>query len=499
MKLLLIDTAAKTSYLDSLIGAAIILLVLSLINEKIVDFIRKYVSVKPKYNPLNLYRNINAKTTYGITEENLELKYQKKKEISSLAILVGIIVALFSKASLFDMLSSNPQDKLFWPDGLVIEYKTWFDIPKFILGVLFTGFFLSFGSKFFHDLLDMLYQTKEYKRKILNKQLYEQENASDVSDFIKADSHDLAKKALAENGKELKEKYPSLITSLEIGNTVNDQIGIIANVNDNPPTDFPKYLTIKLESGKSARVEIETIINFIADAQYGLECRVRNRKKITITGAFGGVLLSNAIDDTKYFLTCSHVALSGSSKDKGGFSAGHHFDEDIQILGKKGRASGHLIYAKLDENNDTAIVKLDDDSKFNWSNILPDGNILKSAISIAAIENGNDVAFYSSKKKRLIKGKIHKKRSKSKVLVRYRDTEIKSFFNVIVVGDNFGDTWSSISVKGDSGSILFDSNYRPFGLIIAGGNNPNSNGNSFTYAIPIKEILDKTNTKIYQP
>jgi hypothetical protein len=67
------------------------------------------------------------------------------------------------------------------------------------------------------------------------------------------------------------------------------------------------------------------------------------------------------------------------------------------------------------------------------------------------------------------------------------------------VGDNFGTSWSSLSVKGDSGSILFDSNHRPFGLIIAGGNGLNNEENSFTYAIPIKQILEETNTKIYQP
>jgi hypothetical protein len=498
LKSFFIDLVAKADYLDSLIGAAIILLILSLITEKFVEFIRKYVSVPPKYNKFNWYLNINAKTTSEVNQNNEELKSKKRKEISTLAIVVGIFIALFVKANLFDLLSSNSQDNLFWPEGFEIDYETWIDIPKFIFGILFTGFFLSFGSKFFHDLLDILYQTKEYKRKLLNKETYEQDSASAVSDFIEADSHDLAKKALAKHGKSLKEKYSSLITSLEIGNTVNDQIGIIANLNNKPPADFPKFLMVKLKNDTSVKIEVETIVVVIAEAHYGLECRVSNGKKVMETGAFGGVLLSKDEDDTKFFLTCSHVVLSGSSIDKGGFNSGNHFNEEIQITGKIGLASGSLIYAKLDEKNDTAIVRLDDDSKFDWSNAF-DGNFLGSAISITDLQNGDDVAFYSSKKRRLIKGKIHKKRSKSEVQIRYGDTTIKSFFDLIVVGDNFGTSWNSLSVKGDSGSILFDSNHRPFGLIIAGGDELNTNGNSFTYAIPLKQILEETNTEIYQP
>jgi hypothetical protein len=53
-----------------------------------------------------------------------------------------------------------------------------------------------------------------------------------------------------------------------------------------------------------------------------------------------------------------------------------------------------------------------------------------------------------------------------------------------------GGNWSTISEKGDSGSILFDENYHPFGLIIGGGN-------QFTYAVPLQDILEETNTQIY--
>lgn len=497
MKVLLINATENIDYLDSLIGATIVLFILSLITEKFVELIRKYIAVPPKYNKLNWYRNINAKTTFGVNQDNEELKYKKKKEISILAVVIGILIAVFAKASLFDLLSGNPQDKLFWPEQAEGVESNWLSI-KFILGILLTGFFLSFGSKFFHDLLDILYQTKEYKRKLLNKETYKQNSAADVVTIIEADSFSLAKQALAQHGKDIKEKYPDLIVSLEIGNTVNNQIGIIANIKSKPPEDFPKYVLTDLENGTKTKVEIETIIDSIAEAHYGLECRVRNRKKINETGALGGVLLSNHTGDSKFFLTCSHVALSGSSDNRGGFNMEDGFKEDIQILGKKGRASGSLIYAKLDENNDSAIIKLDDNKNFDWNNALPDGSKLGDAISVIDLKDNSDVAFYSSKKRRVIKGKIHKKRSKSEVKIKYRDQEVKSFFDLIVVGDNFGGSWSAISAKGDSGSILFDSKQRPFGLIIGGGNILNTEGNSFTYAIPIQHILKETNTKIYQ-
>jgi hypothetical protein len=490
MKSLFLDAAAKTDYLDSLIGATIVLLILSLITQKFVEFIRKYISVPPKYNKLNLYRNINAKTIYGFNQNNEELKSKKRKEISALAILVGIFIALFAKASLFDLLSSNPQDRLFWPEGFEIEYKTWFDILKFIFGILFTGFFLSFGSKFFHDLLDILYQTKEYKRKLLSKETYEQDSASNVSDFIEANSYDLAKKALAKHGKSLKEKYSNLITSLEIGNTVNSQVGIIANLKQKPPSDFPKSLSVKLKSGKIIGVEVEAIIDEIAKAHYGIGYNLQNPDEFGKVGTLGSILLSSEDFDSKFILTCSHVVLGGSSENLNGYSDNGSFDINIEILDFNNKiAEGELIYAKLDNKSDTAIIKLNDYS-IDLNNELPDGNTFNAAISVFNLIN-NNVYFYSTTKQEIIEGVIHKRLSKKEILLEYGDSSVKSFFELIVVGNNQGEGWSTISESGNSGSILYDENYRPFGLIIGGSN-------QFTYAIPLLQILNDTNTEIYQ-
>ena len=201
-QLLLVST--KVDYLDSLIGAAIILFILRLITEKFVSFLRKYFCFPKKLNKFNLFMNVNADIDNEIDINQKRLSEKKQNEISALSILIGIIIAFMARASLFDLITSNPQDKLFWKEGWDLTCDR--TSIQFIIGTLFTGFFLSFGSKFFHDLLDTLYQSKELKRKLQNPQTYTQNSASQVSDFVNLNSFEIAKLALVKHEKAIKKK-----------------------------------------------------------------------------------------------------------------------------------------------------------------------------------------------------------------------------------------------------------------------------------------------------
>lgn len=457
-----------TDRLDAFIGALIVLLILSLITEKLVEFIRNHISVPKSVNPFGWFKNISTKPGNEI------LTHEKKREITLLSIITGIIVAFAAKASLFDLLSPKLQDELFWPEGL-LHFSEDTDIVKCIAGMLFTGFFLSFGSRFFHDLLDTLCQIKELKRQLLKKEVTYKEEVNER----------IAQKVLDMHGPELKRKYPDI--ELEVGSTVNNTIGIIATFPDSVPSGFPTQLAIDPALGNGI-VQVEALTSENADAHYGLECRVRNPEYFDSQGSFGGVVISKE-KKGKFLLTCSHVALGGRSKNLGGYIQD---TIDVQILDRKAneRYKGDLIYAKRTNEIDAALVSLPEIGNKIWDNTLPDKTQLKKPVSVDNISLAEKIFFYSSRAGEKIEGTLSRRCSNVPVTLRYDDLTTDTYRGLIVAGNDRGGFWSAISEKGDSGSLLFDKNGSPFAMIIGGGT-------QFTYALPLLDVLEKTRSEIF--
>jgi len=302
---------------------------------------------------------------------------------------------------------------------------------------------------------------------------------------------EIANNALLLHKSELLRKYKDIIIEpLEIGNTATNQIGIIVNLRKPPPADFPKSVSAELGNGK--QVPLETILNEKGIAHSSIEFRLQNPDHFGSTGSLGCILHSLQTDNERYILTCSHVALGGSSQDLGGLLKENNSEILIQILeGGNEIETGKLIYAKLDAKNDTAIIRLDNENSNQWDNEFSDGNKLSEAVSINNLTYNDEVIFYSSLKNQPVNGRIHKLCSSLNISLRYDDMKVKTFTDLIVVGNNYGGFWSSISEKGDSGSILFNRNFNPFGMIIGGDS-------QFTYAVPILPILNNTKMKIFQ-
>jgi hypothetical protein len=134
----------ETTGMELAIKITLVLLILSLIVEKITGFVKLYFP--------SLYSK-----TYNEEEEKL-----REKKIQRDSIIIGVIVAIISNANFFKLLRG--QDMLYWtddPEGFTI---------KAILGCLISGIFLSQGSKFFHDLLDTLLYAKKMKRGLFENQ-----------------------------------------------------------------------------------------------------------------------------------------------------------------------------------------------------------------------------------------------------------------------------------------------------------------------------------------
>lgn len=127
------------------------LFMLSLITEKITNFIKLHVpSLFSKF-------------------EDESSKKKREQKIQLVSAFVGILVALLCNADFF----------LLVRQGGTIVPLTELSL-KGTIGCIITGLFLSQGSAFFHDLLDTLLYYKNMKKALYSKQ--EMENSLSASE-----------------------------------------------------------------------------------------------------------------------------------------------------------------------------------------------------------------------------------------------------------------------------------------------------------------------------
>ncbi|GAA3623262.1 hypothetical protein GCM10022397_06210 [Flavivirga jejuensis] len=353
------------------------------------------------------------------------------------------------------------------------------------LGILITGFFLSFGSKFFHDILDYVFELKNLKRKLNKQETYKIDQIADLDEYIQTSEGVMAQKVSDEFVDALKLKYPNIV-SVQPGLSIIDgkkRNSIIIHLNDNDTDTVPKKLPYRLASGRIVDIPVE-VIEGLDEAEIHSRpgVKIANSDHISKKGTYGCLVRHQDGDD--YILTCSHVALSGSSKDL----EGKVNEDEIYIafeIGRPFNIANELFYARRDENNDTALLK---PTLSNNSNKVK-GIVIKKERNIDKVKDRLEEVRFFGGKSGLQKGKIHQPCHQDEVTFKYDDGKKAIFKNLIIFGKLRGSKWKSISQKGDSGSIIFDKDNKAIGLLI-GGNK------QFSYALPIKPILDKANCTI---
>ncbi|MBK8954086.1 MAG: hypothetical protein IPM34_00830 [Saprospiraceae bacterium] len=147
-----------------LISIVVTLFMLSLITEKVSNFIK-----------------LNIPSLSLKIPEDTDWEKKREKKIQLLSGIIGILVALLCNADFFQLIKTQ---------GAMIPLNSITDFSfKSILGCLITGLFLSQGSKFFHDLLDTLLYYKNVKRALYSKQeienkLLQSPDSYTASEFI---------------------------------------------------------------------------------------------------------------------------------------------------------------------------------------------------------------------------------------------------------------------------------------------------------------------------
>lgn len=95
---------------------------------------------------------------------------KKGQEISVLSLMLGVVIAFFFNASLIDLFSSESK-VLGWGNKFPFKFESFelaTDTYEFsgvaVVGYCLTGFFLTFGSKFFHELLEFILEARNLRK-----------------------------------------------------------------------------------------------------------------------------------------------------------------------------------------------------------------------------------------------------------------------------------------------------------------------------------------------
>lgn len=469
---------------DKLIAVTTMLFILSMISERIVTFIKLWCIKGRTF----LFIVVPAEVDTCAKSEDPEKEAQRSRSILAINLTIGFLIALIAKASLFDMFSFFDTNQQVW-NNLFSWQKEQFEfsldfagrLVSIIFGCALTGSFISLGSKFWHDLLDLLLEAKNLKQKLSDKQTYDFKNTTQLGQYVSTDYDELAKICLDQN----KSKIDALpgVENYFIGLSSDPSKRnpvIVINSSLTEGGEYPKILSATLTSGKTFSVPVEVIYGF-------------NKPKIhfgtgnsicyfQIAQVSGTICCGVQKDDKKYFLTCAHVLTGGiSTIDKentdGWFT--EVSPDDIISSDVSFDSIGSWSFGLITTALDVALVETDlEIDSINKGN--PASGIYRPGM------NHQEVFVNGNRNQQIgyVTGYLEKELD-----FEYNGSTLKHS-GLILISGNKSAYPIAITEPGDSGALVYlTKDNTPIGMVV-GGND------QYTYIIPMQVILTATKTNL---
>ncbi|MCR9015225.1 hypothetical protein [Aquiflexum gelatinilyticum] len=454
------------------------------------------ISIGSKRVDLKFFKRI--KKDFVVRKE-VEDKEKKENEITVLSILIGVVIAFAFKANFFKLIKDFEKNSqkitIGWEEGefplknIFSNQKPYFEEswtfdPIFLIGIFLTGFFLSFGSKFFHDLLDRLYYAKKANQALNDPEILNQTSAAKVSEFVES-----------YNVEKTYHKYKSLLLNEPGIMGVSIQRKELVN-------RWVDYLMISLEGNHNGSFE-EKVRSIIRDFEIPIQFE-SNVGKVELTS---GISFKDSIENAstpknkgsiaievykedkpniKYLLTCFHVVKHPNHNWSGQLS-NNPLDNRV-IIGSGGKDNGTVINALRSSVWECALIEVDE-----FNSISPLQNLINMVIKEPRVLDKKDLSqdafMFSRKKNSNQKGELLS-HSCSFELDFPGDTNPFQMYDLIKVWNK--QNQSPIQDFGDSGNLLYDDNGFALGIVFA-------KSNQFTYAMNINFPLNYFNVKIRKP
>lgn len=461
---------------DKLILIATFLFILSLISERIANFFKLYL-------PEDRWFFFIPPGKFRTKQDNDYEEKCRARRVFVLALLSGFGVALVLKADVIAIFNSgrDPESTLGWDTfslPKVANYKIfWQNFGSILItisGCLLTGFFLSFGSKFWHDLLDLLLEVKNLRKKLVDEKTYQIDSTAKLIAHLAVTEGEIISKAFDENYDALRSIEGVTAIGKKTINVNGEKKNCIQVNVDSLETKnkIKPYLSVKFGTELyEAPLNVIVSGNAIAESSSPGE-RIRNRGKKS--GGTFGCVVKDLLTNEEYILTCYHV-LRVSHKWRWFNPTG-----DEAILDENNKEIASLSTGFRDNYFDVGLAKC----------MTPIINIIASGIgkpkAIRPLSPLDEALETPVKLKGMTNNSI-------KVGVIYNDCinvklkysdgrwELKELFSITKrVNGHF----QSITTSGDSGSIVLDSNNYVIGMIVGGDD-------KFSYAIPMNKIADR--------
>jgi hypothetical protein len=442
-----------------------------------------------KLNSLSVLNNIGKDLGKEIPKE------VKETEISILSFLIGLFVGYCFNVDLIGLFNSLispdiPHSSILGRGEAPIDLDNFMIASSYVefnhlafIGFLMTGFFLAFGSKFFHDLLDTLLQIKELKRKLNDKETYKVSNIKEFDDQMSMVEKDMVKCTF--------DRKSSAIMSLE--GVIGASCGSFVDKNDKevygikiytskPELILENSFNYQMPNG-NARIIPLNIIQQTGAATICVSLKPSAKARHKLLSDKGSVCFAVRSKDNpgeKYLLTCYHV-VKGSSHSWESFYRSYN-DNDKAILDES--EEGDIYRGVRNREMDAALITMEDDWVFQ--NSIPEFQTkIKSSRPVYYFDDDKTtVNIYGAATKEKRTGTI------TGIGARYKisfNDHLPPFemVNLFEIQNNN----RSIVVAGDSGSIVFTDKGEAVGMVVA--TTPTT-----TLAIPIETILTTWNLEL---
>lgn len=448
----------------------------------LILFILNFPSVKKANSKLGslaqelaVLKNINTSTASDS---------EKTRDVSLLSFIVGFVIAYLFNASLIELFA-EPGKPLKWElspligNSLVLNSSFFgFDI-KIAAGFLITGFFLAFGSKFFHDLLDTLLQVKNLKRKLNEEATYEAADIEQFDEYIAKSSGSIINLAIEQNSNKFKPELlrisPLHGRMLKNGNLVDC---IDVHLKGDSKDDIPSSVDTILEKGQRVTVPVNVIYSVEIPTVASSQGDVTSNQTAQNNGVICCQIQNH--QGKKLLLTCSHVLNDGKGKNNFGTLT----TKVPAII--DGKTNGDFIWAMRSDKLDIALIEAQQGDKFTYEippkkeRALTPSDMLTTTVKIVR------------QNKVISTGTVVNHKFPGAMKIAYADGEFGLVDLIILsqIGRNGDDiVYTGITDPGDSGAGVYDQSGHLIGMIIAGNS-------KFSYATSMPEILTKIKSTI---
>jgi hypothetical protein len=533
--------AIKPDILDGLIYVAIVLFILSVIVEKITQLVRYYPSQFQKiaialiigFYGMSIYSFASGDTSNDIQFcdfiilvlsntgfliiffinlssvkeaqnrfgkfakeiallENIQkgatISHEdKERDISFLSFIIGFVIAYLFNAHLIELFI-KPGSDLGWGDvkpfieGTFRFNRNFFGFDLYhAFGFAMTGFFLSFGSKFFHDILDTLFQAKELKRKLNDKETYQVANTQEFDKQLAMSDKDMVKTIYEKQVASLMKIDGVLGAScgtVEKNGTSTYGIKIYCNKEHVP---IPA-LAYSMPNGNNRTIPVQVIKQDRVATICSLISPSDNAYNKTIPSigsiCFGVRDLRNS--NSKYILTCYHV-VKGHSHSWSYF-VHKYTDEDKVVL--PNNVLGEIQRGVRNWQMDAALIVPDD--QWSFKNQIPEfgTKIISSRPVYFFDDDKTEVNLYGAATRQKRTGTICGVGARHKI--DFGEVNGPYTMDNLIEIQNKGHT---IVQQGDSGALVFTPEGEALGMVIA-------TTAELTLAMPIHSILSSWNLEL---